>query len=373
MRHSRLTMMLVLTLVFSSISELCAQLGTNTGNFVHPSGIAKFKPRWYIDLRTDKPVTYYIPMDVLGLDQEQTLDFTRFTVHLKRYFPVPPNSVYTIEIHFEDFVIVHAHNCTVPGAADSGVSVVERYGATLIATGECEFDAVNGDAVLSVPVSISEPPMVVLVRYLPSRDDVERAGTVPVASYHWIRRNIRGNLPGWPVEIFHSQQRQRGQPTIIWQPGQVVGVPADPSDRPNLGDRVSGGRIWPRDISLIPDDGAVKVGDKIIEWGLEQGWFPWGGYDGTDAWVGLVGVDQNGDGRLQPGEVTGVIGLCPPGGADNDFYVDEKGYVHWINYDRRGNINRHYIYDPSRNLLKIFDGSGRLIYQGPPQNWRNSI
>jgi hypothetical protein len=212
--------------------------------------------------------------------------------------------------------------------------------------------------------------MVVLVRYLPSRDDVERAGTVPVASYHWIKRNIRGNLPGWPVEIFHSQQRQRRQPTITWQPGQEVRVPSDPSDRPNLGDRVKGGKIWPRDISLLPDDGAVKVDDKIIEWGLEQGWSPNPGYDGTDAWVGLVGVDQNGDGRLQPGEVTGVIGRCPPGGADNDFYVDEKGYVHWINYDARGNINMHYIYDPSRDLLKIFDGSGRLIYVGPPQNWR---
>jgi len=371
MRQSRLTILLGLTLVFSSISELCAQVGIDTGNFVHPSKVARIKPRWYIDLHTSKPVTYYIPMDVSGLDQEQTLDSTRFTVHLKRYFPVPPNSVYTIEIHYEDFVIVHAHNCTVPGAADGGASVVERYGATLIATGECEFDAVSGNAIFSVPVSISEPPMVVLVRYLPSRDDVDRAGAVPVASYHWIRRNIRGNLPGWPVEIFYFQQRQRSQPTIIWQPGQEVRVPLGPSDRPRLGDRVEGGRgsIWPRDISLIPEDGAVKVGDKTIEWGLEQGYSPYPGYDGTDAWVGLVGVDQNGDGRLQPGEVTGVIGRCPPEGADNDFYVDKKGYVHWINYDERGNITRHYIYDPSRDLLKIFDGSGRQIYIGPPQNW----
>jgi len=153
-----------------------------------------------------------------------------------------------------------------------------------------------------------------------------------------------------------------------------VVVPGD--DRPRLGDRICNPRIWPRGISLFPDEFGVDLGNgKLVEWGLEQGRFPYGGYDGSDAWVGLVGTDQNGDGKLQPEEVEGVIGRCPVGGVDNNFYVDEDGTVHWLNYDDpKGpeKVNLPYIYDPRRDILKRYKGSqgdGTLIYIGPPRDW----
>ena len=71
----------------------------------------------------------------------------------------------------------------------------------------------------------------------------------------------------------------------------------------------------------------------------------------------------------------GVIGRCPVGGVDNNFYVDEDGTVHWLNYDDpKGpeKVNLPYIYDPRRDILKRYKGSqgdGTLIYIGPPRDW----
>lgn len=195
-----------------------------------------------------------------------------------------------------------------------------------------------------------------------------------IASYCWFKRGERGVLPGWPIadEFILTQQQQGG--TVRWERGQQISVPSF-GDRPRLGERISGGqsRLWPKDISLIPEEGAVSLGGGIIiEWGLEQGSFPFPGYDSSDAWVGLIGTDQNGDGRLQPGEVTGVIGRCNPNQADNDYYVDEKGFIHWKNYGNN-ELKFHYIYDSSRDLLKIFDESGNLIYIGKPSGWRDDV
>ncbi|GIV05015.1 MAG: hypothetical protein KatS3mg016_0590 [Fimbriimonadales bacterium] len=104
---------------------------------------------------------------------------------------------------------------------------------------------------------------------------------------------------------------------------------------------------------------------------------PWPGPDQSDAYVGIVGTDTNGNGRLDPEEVEGVIGLCPPDGSLNSFYVDEQGYVHWENREKGNESNvrpdTHYIYDPSRNILKIYDSNGNLIYIGPPSNWDGHV
>jgi hypothetical protein len=171
-----------------------------------------------------------------------------------------------------------------------------------------------------------------------------------------------------------------GQP-VEWQPGHIVDVPAEsePSDLAN-DPRYRGGegRLWPKDISVPENEPGVKIpGNKIVNWGFEHGPMPWPGPDQSDAYVGIVGTDTNGNGRLDPEEVEGVIGLCPPDGSLNSFYVDEQGYVHWENREKGNESNvrpdTHYIYDPSRNILKIYDSNGNLIYIGPPSNWDGHV
>lgn len=82
-------------------------------------------------------------------------------------------------------------------------------------------------------------------------------------------------------------------------------------------------------------------------------------------------ADSNRDCRIDPGEVTGVIGRCEPGFGDNNFYVDKDGLVHYENYNPDGSIRKHYIYDPNRDILKIYvPGRRDHIYMGPPTQWR---
>lgn len=328
---------------------------------------------WFLDVSTGEVEYYESPLKITDVKWEHTPSSSRFYIAYDRHCDVSVDAVYTVEIHFSDFIIVYSHNYSnVPGAcSESGVDVIERYGSRWIGYGEAVWHISYLE--ISVPFSVPETPTIVIMRYLPSQASLERASGglfASVASYYWIKRNLRGVLPGWPISNYPRFQQQQQLPTIIWERGQVLSPPTH-GDRPRLGDRLPGGILWPRDISTIPDDGAVRLpGNKLIEWGLEQGWYPSGGFDQSDAWVGIVGIDHNGDGQLQPSEIIGVIGRCEPGvGADNDFYVDERGYVHWINYDRDGNKVRHYIYDPTRNILKIFDDSGNLIYQGPPWWW----
>ncbi|BCW94668.1 MAG: hypothetical protein KatS3mg018_0150 [Fimbriimonadales bacterium] len=332
---------------------------------------------WYIDKFSGEARYYTVPLKITDFQWEPSEIGTIYTIAIKSFGEIPHNAVYTLEIHYADFMVVYNHNYPdIPGASGpSTVDILTRHGAHRLGSGEIHY---YGDTIeIAVPIQTEEIPSIVIMRYLPTQSDAEEAiGGLhgAIVSYLWIKRNIKGAIPGWPYQA-HWQQSQQGR-TVSWQPRNDVSVPTDSSDRPRLGDRVRGGnnRIWPRDISLLPDDGAVDLGGgRLIEWGLEQGWFPYGGYDGTDAWVGLVGIDQNGDGRLQPGEVTGVIGRCGPNGADNDFYVDGQGYVHWINYDENGKINHHYIYDPSRDILKIYDSKGNLIYMDPPTGWKDKI
>lgn len=261
---------------------------------------------WYIDEHTGQPRYYTAPLQIVGFQWEPSEVGTLYTVTIKSFHEIPRDAVYTLEIHYADFMVIYNHNYPdVPGASGpSTVDILTRYGAHRLGSGEIHF--YRDSIAITVPMQVVETPTIVLMRYLPSKSDVEEASGGlhgAVVSYLWIKRNIKGAIPGWPYQAYW-QQSQQGQ-TVSWGPWQEVAVPTDPSDRPRPGDRVRGGGsgIWPRDISLLPGDGAVSLGGgKLIEWGLEQGWFPYGRYDGTDAWVGLVGNDQNGDGRLQPNQ-----------------------------------------------------------------------
>ncbi len=151
------------------------------------------------------------------------------------------------------------------------------------------------------------------------------------------------------------------------------------SDPPQPGPRFRDPN-WHRPISTIPDDGAANRGrtrlnpyhDMIIEYGIEHGWWPDPRFDASDSLIGLVGIDFNDDGRLQQHEIIGVIGRCGVFMGDNDFYIDEKGYIHWENYSG-DTVVYHYIYDPNRNILTIYDKDGNRIYEGPPTNWHDKL
>jgi len=108
-----------------------------------------------------------------------------------------------------------------------------------------------------------------------------------------------------------------------------------------------------------------------------------------------IGTDRNNDGLLQINEIEHWIGYCPyPYGVNSGWIQREKDgrwYVHWTSYNdyirTDGNPSTrdyepirdlgepmiHFIYDPYRNILKVYtdDGNGnkRLAYQGSPENY----
>ncbi|CUU34323.1 MAG: hypothetical protein N2045_09200 [Fimbriimonadales bacterium] len=330
--------------------------------------------RFYIDRDTDLAVEYRVPFRVIGLRWfYHSNGSTEFRIDIEGDLNSPElnEAVYTIEIICGervpgDLVVAYSHNYVFPGMLhEDQVGVVRYEDASMLAEGSIWFE--ENQICIKVPFIVNSP-RVVLMRYLPSaRSELRARGGLfgAIASYVWIKRNVYGAIPPWPRPSFLLQRR--------WERGRQEAVPTSGTDSPRLGERIRGSDtgIWPRDISLTDDPCLDIGGGKLVGWGLEQGGFPYGGYDGTDAWVGLIGEDRNRDGKLQPDEVTGVIGRCGEGGADNDFYVDEDGYVHWINYDKNGKILRHYIYDPNRDLLKIYEpNKPEPVYQGPPRQWR---
>lgn len=322
---------------------------------------------YYVDSETGQQVEYTVPFRIVNYRWSYSESGTDFWVDIKGSLNSTElaHSVFSLEVSSGDLVIAYSNNFVFPGLDEpSSVGVIRYDGATLVARGNIEF---GSDYIhIFVPLRI-ETPRIALLRYLPSEQDVVRASGglfSAITSYVWGKRNVYGALPSWPAP-YGLQQR--------WQRGQQMSVPTSPSDRPTLRrDRVigQGNGIWPRDISLT-DDPWLGVGDKSIGWGLEQGGFPYGGFDRSDAWVGLVGEDSNRDGRIDPGEVTGVIGRCEPAFGDNNFYVDKDGIVHYENYNPDGSIRKHYIYDPNRDILKIYvPGKREHIYMGPPTRWR---
>jgi len=321
---------------------------------------------YYVDNRTGEQIEYSVPFYITAVRRTITEQGTEFRLYTKGklHSPAIEHAAFTVEIAYDDVVVAYGHNYMFPGLLGPGQVGVVRYGgADLLAVGTIYFQ--QDHILIRVPMLLASP-RIALMRYLPSQEVLEHASGglfSAVTSFVRLKQTVRGVLPPWPSPHFLQQR---------WQPGQQVSVPSSPNDRPNLGERVRGSDtgIWPRDISLT-DDPYLDIGNgKLLGWGIEQGWSPNPGYDGSDAWVGIVGEDRNGDGKLQPGEVTGVIGRCGEGAADNNYYVDENGYVHWENYNPDGSLRRHYIYDPNRDILKIYEpGKKEHIYMGPPQRW----
>ncbi len=371
---------------------------------------------WYVDRFTGQIVQFPIPFT---LDQIQVVrgeQSTRFDLSISPYdyALLSDDSVYILEIHTKSLVIVYTHNFNdVPGVMDDNrVSVIRRRGATRIAEGTIQLDTTNSKITVIVPIILPDELVAVVFRYLPNVSHLERVsgGRPPRVDHLILSADPFIRIPGWPrggsQQLTQQQRRlsqsggQSRQPggqqrrqgrgggssgggtAEEWTGGHMdVPVPEDgsiPWNDPRF--RGGDGKPWPRDISVpdSPEEPGVKLpGDVIVNWGFEHGPNPWPGPDGSDAWVGIVGHDDNENGRLDPGEVEGVIGLCPPDGSVNNFYVDDQGFVHWENR-KKGNEDAerpdlHYIYDPRTNTLKIYDKERGLIYTGPPENWDNHV
>mgnify|MGYP000300736701 FL=1 len=108
-----------------------------------------------------------------------------------------------------------------------------------------------------------------------------------------------------------------------------------------------------------------------------------------------IGVDDNNNGLLDRSEIRHQIGQCPyPYGVNMGWIekaYDGRWYVHWTSYNDRVRIDadpnrpgyqpkrdygeplRHFIYDPYRNILKVYlnDGYGNIVteYQGSPAGY----
>lgn len=136
-----------------------------------------------------------------------------------------------------------------------------------------------------------------------------------------------------------------------------------------------------------PDDQPLGNNGKLIDiWGIDLG--PPGGVpddNGTpgnpnddyypDCFIIVVGHDDNGNGRLDAGEIDAAIGACTFIGGLNHGWIDRAtNVVHWVNeryVDSNGNgrrdpgeridRKRHYIYNPNTGKLKVYydpDGDG---------------
>ncbi|GIV09624.1 MAG: hypothetical protein KatS3mg019_1715 [Fimbriimonadales bacterium] len=370
---------------------------------------------WYLDRFTEQAVSFSLPFVMKGVEVTNTERSTRFVLSAQpagQSLQVPENSVFILEFHTKDLAVIYAHNFTgIPGVRDNNaVNVIRRRGAVWITGGTIHFNSEDKQIVVEIPTVIQlEQLIAVVYRYLPDVSDLERVSgqRPPMADYLKQSTDPFTRLPGWPYYTsgnnVHQQRRavqsrdqsrqqpggqQRRSPrsgggrSVPWQPGTITEVPID-NDSSSWNDpRFQGGdgKPWPRDISVpsSPNEPGVQLPDgKIVNWGFEHGPLPFARPDRSDAWVGIIGEDDNRNGRLDPEEVEGVIGLCPPDGSVNNFYIDEQGYVHWENrkkgHEDAQRPDLHYIYDPSRNILKIYDSNGNLIYIGPPENWNGSV
>lgn len=155
-----------------------------------------------------------------------------------------------------------------------------------------------------------------------------------------------------------------------WWKVPAPGAPTSP--RPKPGDVDGVGR---------PDwksNNDTNLGGDIIV----NGWVSDADPNGSagDAMILAIGHDTNGNGILDLGEVTNIIGKCVfvPGRNVVWYEVIEGGYL--INMDNFQDLNgngvidpgeqqRHYIYNTVTGILKVFDQNGQLLYSGSPSGY----
>ena len=86
------------------------------------------------------------------------------------------------------------------------------------------------------------------------------------------------------------------------------------------------------------------------------------------------GYDTNGNGRLDPSEVTQWVAKCGYDGGRNGYFgwfqgADGKWYFTWRNYSHNLHQSMTYVYDPWNNILKVYNQNAILVYQGPPNGY----
>jgi hypothetical protein len=186
------------------------------------------------------------------------------------------------------------------------------------------------------------------------------------------------------------------------QPGEILiidlgGHPCPP--RPNtlpLVSDINGDKVddwdYPGDIKLPGTNYVIGVfGIKKGIWNSRTRTFR---NQGSYYYV-AIGIDHNGNGLLDRSEIQHQIGQCPYSCGVNSGWIQKvegRWYVHWTSYDdwRRidadpnidgyqpqrdpGERLQHFIYDPYRNILKVYfdDGYGNKsrIHRGVPEDYR---
>ncbi|RMG24596.1 MAG: hypothetical protein D6724_05725 [Armatimonadetes bacterium] len=147
----------------------------------------------------------------------------------------------------------------------------------------------------------------------------------------------------------------------------------------------------------VPPVGLPKVadidGDGRLEWDSDSGthvegntfidgWVTDDDPNGSagDSMVVVIGHDTNQDGKLQPGEISHIIGQCvfvPGLNSVKIFPIPGGHVVHVWNWkDTNGNGKhdpgepmRHYIYNTTNGKLKVFDENGNLLFHGTPEEY----
>lgn len=92
-----------------------------------------------------------------------------------------------------------------------------------------------------------------------------------------------------------------------------------------------------------------------------------------DSIIFVIGHDTNGNGKLDVGEQTHIIGECVFPGGRNQGWIKKEGdgvwYAHWVNVHPITGEKFHYIYNTQTGILKIYNEDGVLVYIGPPEGW----
>ncbi len=164
--------------------------------------------RFYIVPETDEVVEYRIPFKIRGVEWRSDEEGTQVTIHTTGTTSVPSDAVFILQVKLRKHVIAFAQNYDYPGLSPNTVGLVTYYGAELLTEGTITFSPET--ITLRVPIQIpAEDAECVMYYYLPTVEDRERAGGPKVADWFWINRNLRGVLPGFPIQAIHSLEEQQ--------------------------------------------------------------------------------------------------------------------------------------------------------------------
>jgi len=331
--------------------------------------------KFYYDVLLDRGANYFVPRwtRLSGYTVESLNSGYRLTIHFSDTIPPSPSAYVTVEVYFDSYVLVYSDGgytyCSNPPVGSGQAGIVEMneefpliaYVPVTIQTNRMVFEIPE-----EVGMDVNTAKLVV-VRYVPTDIESRVAGGINACVVSLLSfTNISSTIPDHP-NCHSLQRRVPRRDESLFPPGASWSCPPEDDDGARRGgdyDR-NGKRDWD-----YPMDKPIDNGKMVDLRGLDK-------TETDDRFVLVVGEDRNGNGELDDNEIEAPIGECPTEGGINYGFIDENGYIHWINRDPRTGFTRHFIYNPQNGGLKVYidpDGDGKgghKVYPPPSsgQEW----